>query len=60
MDDGVLKEDMEMPEGAVDCKVKRIIKRVGNKKITKTIRTYTMENGEKEVEEEIDEEFVKN
>ena len=48
-----------MPEGAVDCKIKRIIKRAGNKKITKTIKTFTMENGETEVEEEIDEEFVK-
>ena len=60
MDDGVLNEDMELPEGAVDCKIKRIIKIKGKKKMIKTIKTFIMEDGTEEIEEDIEEEFIKD
>ena len=50
---------MEMPEGAVGCKVKRFIKTVGNVKTTRVVKTFIMADGSEEVHEEIDEEFVK-
>lgn len=48
----------DMPPGAVSCKVKKFIKTVGNKKTTKIIRTFTMNDGSTEVIEEVDEEYV--
>jgi len=50
--------ELEMPEGAVSCKVKKFIKTVGNKRTTKVIRTYIMADGSTEVLEEIDEEYI--
>jgi len=40
-----LHEGMEMPEGAVSCKVKKFIKTVGKVKTTKIIKTFIMEDG---------------
>lgn len=53
-----LHEGMEMPEGAVSCKVKKFIKTVGKVKTTKIIKTFIMEDGTTQTLEEIDEEFV--
>lgn len=50
--------ELEMPDGAVSCKVKKFIKTVGNKRTTKIIRTFTMNDGSIEVIEEVDVEYV--
>ena len=47
-----------MPEGAISCKVKKYIKTIGNKRITREIKIYTLKDGTVETHEEIDEEYV--
>lgn len=53
-----LNENMELPEGAVSVKVKKLIKTIGNVKTTKIIKIYKMKDGSEMKEEEIDEEFI--
>ena len=53
-----LNENMELPEGAVSVKVKKLIKTIGKVKTTKIIRIYKMKDGSEMKEEEIDEEFI--
>ena len=53
-----LHEDMEMPEGAVSCKVKRYIKTVGKVRTTRVIKTFIMGDGTTQTLEEVDEEFI--
>ena len=49
---------MELPEGAVSVKVKKLIKTIGKVKTTKIIKIYKMKDGSEMKEEEIDEEFI--
>ena len=49
---------MEMPEGAVSCKVKKLIKTVGKVRTTKVVKTFFMADGTTQTLEEIDEEYI--
>ena len=40
-----LYEGMEMPEGAINCKVRKFIKTVGKIKTTRVVRTFIMKDG---------------
>ena len=52
------KNEFEMPENAVSCKVKKFIKTAGNKRTVRVIRTFKMKDGSEEVYEEVDEEYI--
>ncbi len=47
-----------MPKDAVGCKVKKYINTIGNKKITRVIKTFTMKDGSVQTQEEVDEEYI--
>lgn len=51
-------QNVEMPEGALSCKVKKLIKTVGNIRITRIIKIFKMKDGSVETQEEVEEEYV--
>ena len=54
-----LLKDEDWPPGALDVKVKTIIRNVGKKRTWKTTKTYFFANGEQEVLERTDQEWIK-
>lgn len=55
---GHFNEDEDAPEGAVKCSIKKVTKQKGSKKVTQTIKVYTMRDGSSETHEYINEEYM--
>lgn len=53
LNDDIKASDLEMPDDAVQCKMKKITKIKGNKKITTIRRIFLMKDGTEEVHEDM-------
>jgi hypothetical protein len=53
LNDDIKASDLEMPEDAVQCKMKKITKIKDNKKITTIRRIFLMKDGSEEVHEDM-------
>jgi hypothetical protein len=53
LDKDIDDSDFEMPEKALQCRMKKIIKIKGNKRVKTIRRVFKMENGTEEVHEDV-------